>query len=84
MFNETVTRALAAASGLALFASPGFARSFSPAVNAHVDVTIPSNTNSSSHAPEPVTRTWVFSPAVNGQVIVTVPLHDTAQARPLR
>lgn len=84
MFNQSKGTALVTAAGLALFAAPGFDRSFSPAVNAHVDVTIPSSTNSSSHAPEPVTRTWTFSPAVNGQVTVTVPLHDMAQARPLR
>lgn len=84
MFNQSKCTALVTAAGLALFASPGFARSFSPAVNAHIDATIPSNTNSNSYAPEPVTRTWVFSPAVNGQVTVTVPLHDTAQEKPLR
>jgi len=73
--------------GLAVLAAPASARTFSPAVNAHVDVDIPSR----SAAPEEASRRShasrddrSFSPAVNARVSVNIPSRPATENAAIR
>lgn len=69
--------AVAGAASLFLLIAPGNARTFSPGVNGHVIVKMPSRESSVPirAASKP---TLILSPAVNGQVWVSIPLPDRA------
>lgn len=71
--------ATSAAAGFVLFAVPGLAQSFSPSVNGHYDIAIPSNpTSDAATRPLRTAQTRTFSPSVNGQVSVTIPVDRPA------